>query len=81
MHAWIRRPKYLHGYGNNKVTIITWNTESVAADQLDRFNDAVFSLINKSAVEAANSLEKKFKFNKVSFLFVGDALRIGSVRS
>ncbi|EFH43987.1 predicted protein [Arabidopsis lyrata subsp. lyrata] len=47
-------------------TIITWNTQNIKAD-LDRFNDTVFSLINKSAVEAANSKSKKFAVIKSNF--------------
>ncbi|CAA7060166.1 unnamed protein product [Microthlaspi erraticum] len=50
-----------------KTRIITWNTQNVSADLSDRFNSSVFSLINKSAVEAANSTTKKFAVNKSNF--------------
>ncbi|KAF2614930.1 hypothetical protein F2Q70_00013353, partial [Brassica cretica] len=36
-------------------------------DLSDRFNDAVVALINKSAMEAANSTTKKFAANKTNF--------------
>ncbi|CAD5328789.1 unnamed protein product [Arabidopsis thaliana] len=45
-------------------TIITWNTQNVSTDQSDRFNDAVVSLMKKSAEEAANSTSKKFAVEK-----------------
>ncbi|KAL1201623.1 Cysteine-rich receptor-like protein kinase 5 [Cardamine amara subsp. amara] len=48
-------------------TIITWNTQNVTADQSDRFNDAVFSLMNKTAEEAAKSKDKKFAVRKSIF--------------
>ncbi|KAG7617007.1 Gnk2-homologous domain [Arabidopsis thaliana x Arabidopsis arenosa] len=48
-------------------TIITWNTQKVTADQSDRFNDAVLSLMKKSAEEAANSTSKKFAVKKSDF--------------
>ncbi|KAF8085888.1 hypothetical protein N665_0643s0017 [Sinapis alba] len=51
-------------------TIITWNTQSVPdipAYRPNRFKDAMVSLINKSAVEAANSKEKRFSVQKSSF--------------
>ncbi|KAL0738820.1 hypothetical protein Bca4012_015030 [Brassica carinata] len=48
-------------------TIITWNTKSVPdipAYLPDRFKGAMVSLMNKSAVEAANSKEKRFAVKK-----------------
>ncbi|CAE6181383.1 unnamed protein product [Arabidopsis arenosa] len=48
-------------------SIITWNTQNVTADQSDRFNDAVVSLMKKSAEEAANSTSKKFAVEKSDF--------------
>ncbi|KAF8095941.1 hypothetical protein N665_0320s0068 [Sinapis alba] len=47
--------------------IITWNTQKVSSDLSDRFNDAVVALINKSAIDAANSTAKKFAVNKSNF--------------
>ncbi|KAL0799227.1 hypothetical protein Bca101_054402 [Brassica carinata] len=47
--------------------IITWNTQKVSSDLSDRFNDSVVALINKSAMEAANSTTKKFAANKSNF--------------
>ncbi|CAF2130845.1 BnaA03g45760D [Brassica napus] len=45
-------------------TIITWNNQSVRPD---RFKDAMFSLMNKSSMEAADSKEKRFAVNKSRF--------------
>ncbi|XP_048608846.1 cysteine-rich receptor-like protein kinase 5 isoform X1 [Brassica napus] len=49
--------------------IITWNPQKITENQdlSDRFNDAVVALINKSAMEAANSTTKKFAANKTNF--------------
>ncbi|KFK30803.1 hypothetical protein AALP_AA6G028000 [Arabis alpina] len=46
--------------------IITWNTQKVTEDQSDKFNDAVRSLMNKCAEEAANST-RKFAVKKSIF--------------
>nr|VDD40185.1 unnamed protein product [Brassica oleracea] len=51
-------------------TLITWNNQSVPdipAYRPDRFKDAMFSLMNKSSVEAADSKEKRFAVNKSRF--------------
>ncbi|KAH0871022.1 hypothetical protein HID58_078044 [Brassica napus] len=49
-------------------TIITWNNQSVPdIYRPDRFKDAMFSLMNKSSVEAADSKEKRFAVNKSRF--------------
>lgn len=46
--------------------IITWSTQNVTADQSDRFNDAVRSLMIKCAEEAANST-RMFAVKKSDF--------------
>ncbi|KAJ0263446.1 Cysteine-rich receptor-like protein kinase 5 [Hirschfeldia incana] len=51
-------------------TIITWNTQrvpDVPTYTPDRFKDAMASLMNKSAVEAAYSKEKRFAVKKSRF--------------
>ncbi|CAN7014084.1 unnamed protein product [Brassica rapa subsp. trilocularis] len=63
-------------------TIVTWNTQSVPdipAYRPDRFKDAMFSLMNKSSVEAADSKEKRFAVNNRDLLCLRRFMHLSSV--